>query len=416
MENRNVLVVGASVAGPALAYWLHRYGFDVTVAERAPALRLGGQAVDIRGVAREVVERMGLAAEIRRAHTGARGLAFVDAAGRSTATVPVDLLGHSGGAVAEIEITRGDLVRILHEATRADAEYVFGDGVIGLDQDDDGVTAHFVGGADRRFDLVVGADGLHSGVRAAVFGPEASYVRPLGSHLAIFATRSPVPLDGWWKLYSDPVRGGARTAGLYPIGVDGEARAMFFFDAPPPEFDRHDPVAGREFVADRFRGAGWVVPALLDAMWDVPDFHLDAASQVHMPRWSKGRVVLAGDAAHCPAPLSGMGTSLALVGAYVLAGELASAGGEYRPAFARYRHEMADYVERCQRLALDNTPAILPGSRTAVWVRDRTTRMLPWMRHLPRLPWASGDGTDEAASALTLRDYAARAGSVERMG
>ncbi|WP_439679017.1 hypothetical protein [Embleya sp. MST-111070] len=149
-------------------------------------------------------------------------------------------------------------------------------------------------------------------------------------------------------------------------------------------------MAGREFVADRFRGAGWVVPALLDAMWDVPDFRLDAASQVHMQRWSKGRVVPAG--------------------------ELASVGGEYRTAFARYRHEMADYVERCQRLALDNTPAILPGSRTAVWVRDRTTRMSPWTRHLPRLPWASGDWTDEAAGALTLRDYAARAGSVERMG
>jgi 2-polyprenyl-6-methoxyphenol hydroxylase-like FAD-dependent oxidoreductase len=396
VKGSDILISGAGIAGPALAYWLRRHGFQPTVVERAPAIRPGGQAIDLRGAAREVAARMGLLDEVRRAHTGTRGMAYVDADNRRLAGMSADLLGDSGGAIAEVEILRSDLARILAGATR-DVEYVFDDAITEIAQGEDGVKVSFERGTARSFDLVVGADGLHSGVRALAFGPESPLVRDLGGYVAIFTTASRLDLDGWELLHSAP----GRTAGLYPVRGTDEAKAMLYFASPPLGYDRHDLDQQRRLVAEAFAGQAWEVPRLLEAMWQAPDFYFDRICQVHMDRWSRGRVALVGDAAYCPSPLAGVGTSLALVGAYVLAGELAAAGGDHRTAFARYERELRGYVERGQRLAKGNAAGLLPRSRAQIRVRNQLIRMLPY------LPWRGlvAGGVQRAANAITLRDY-----------
>jgi 2-polyprenyl-6-methoxyphenol hydroxylase-like FAD-dependent oxidoreductase len=393
-----VLISGASVAGPALAFWLERYGFEPTVVERAPTVREGGQAIDLRGVAREAVERMGIMEDVRRAHTGARGMAMVDGAGKRLASMGADLLGDSGGAIAEIEILRGDLVRILHEVTRDGVEYVFGDSIAAISQHEDGVEVAFERGKTRRFDLVVGADGLHSNVRGLTFGDESRFVRDLGAYVAIFSAPSRLVLDGWELMHSAPP---GRTAGLYPVRNGAEAKAMFYFASEPLDYDRRDVGRQKDLLSEAFSGVGWEVPRLLDAMRDAPDFYFARVCQVLMNGWTSGRTVLVGDAAYCPSPMSGMGTSLALVGAYVLAGELATADGDYRAAFGRYEKEMREYVRRGQEQVKGASGFLLPKSRSQVWLRNQAIRMLPYM---PRKGLIAG-GVQKAANAITLKDY-----------
>jgi 2-polyprenyl-6-methoxyphenol hydroxylase-like FAD-dependent oxidoreductase len=396
-HSKDILISGASVAGPALAYWLHRHGFNPTVVERAPAPRPGGQAVDLRGAARDVAGRMGILDQVRAAHVGTRGMAYVDADGRRLAGMPADLLGDSGGAVAELEILRGDLVRILYQATHDQVEYRFDDAIAELAQGEDGLKVGFQRGPSRRFDLVIGADGLHSGVRGLAFGEEPAFVRHLGAYVSSFSVASHLDLDGWELLHSAP----GRTAGIYPVRRGTEARAVLFFASPPLAYDRHDLDQQRHLLADAFAGVGWEIPRLLEAMWQAPDFYFDAVGQVHMDRWSSGRVALVGDAAYGPSPMAGVGTSLALVGAYVLAGELAAADGDHQRAFASYERALRDYVGKGQRLAKGNAIGLIPRSHRQIRMRNRFIRMLPY------LPWRGlvAGGVHKAANAITLEDY-----------
>jgi 2-polyprenyl-6-methoxyphenol hydroxylase-like FAD-dependent oxidoreductase len=398
VRNKDILISGASVAGPALAYWLRRYGFNPTVVERAPAPREGGHAIDLRGAARGVAERMGIMADVRGASIGTRGIAYVDDDNRRLASMGADLLGDSGGAISEIEILRGDLVRILYEATRHDVEYVFDDSIAAISRDEDGVEVAFEHGQPRTFDVVVGADGVHSNVRRLAFGEESRFVRDLGAYVSIFTTANhDVDLDGWELMYSVP----GKTAGLYPARQNNEAKAVFFFASEPLDYDRRDIAAQKKILADAFAGEAWEVPRLLEAMWDAPDFYFDTVSQVYMDRWSSGRAVLVGDAGYSPSPMGGVGTSMALVGSYVLAGELAAAAGDYRGAFARYENEMREYARRGQKLAKSNAVGLVPRSRSQIWVRNQMIRALPYM------PWKGliAGGAQKAANAVTLKDY-----------
>ncbi|MCE6994733.1 FAD-dependent monooxygenase [Saccharothrix sp. S26] len=394
----SVLISGAGVAGPALAYWLRHYGFAPTVVERAPAPRAGGQAIDLRGTAREVARRMGVLDQVRAAHTGARGMAFVNAAGKRTSTMASDALGDSGGVIAELEILRGDLVRILHEATDSGVEYAFGDRITSLTQTDTGVRATFERAAPRTFDLVIGADGLHSGVRSLVFGPESRFAHDLGAYICVFGTTQRDDLDGWQLMHTVP----GRTAGLYPL-PGGEANAMFVFASPPLEHDRRDTAWQRNVVATTFADDGWEVPRLLGDLSQAPDFYFDRLSQIRMDSWSDGRVALLGDAAFCASPMAGNGTSMALVGAYVLAGELATAP-DHTTAFRRYEEVMREYVRRCQKFALGGVDSLMPKSRMFIRMRDFSLRVVP---HLPGGARLFGD-LQKLASTVSLQDYRGR--------
>ncbi|MGY2031308.1 FAD-dependent monooxygenase [Nocardia gipuzkoensis] len=345
MSGIRVLVAGASIAGPALAHWLRRRGAEVTVVERAPELRPGGQAVDARGVAKEVIRRMGLDAAVRAACTDTAGAYTVDVDGNVLETYRADDNG-GDGYISEIEILRGDLSRVLYDDTRDGVEYIFGDRIAELTQDADGVDVAFAGGDRRRFDLVVGADGLHSALRAMVFGPRERFVRHLGLVLAFYSVPNEFELDRWLIDYQEA----GRSAGLRPIPDPTRAMAMFSFHSGDFEVDYRDVAAQKRLLRERMAGMGWLTPRILTHLDDTPDFYLDQVAQVVMDRWSNGRVGLLGDAAFSSSPMSGAGTGLALVGAYLLAGELAAAGWDPETGFAGYERRMRSFVEANQEI------------------------------------------------------------------
>ncbi|MCT9933440.1 FAD-dependent monooxygenase [Planotetraspora sp. A-T 1434] len=390
--NANILISGASVAGPALAYWLRRHGFTPTVVERAPALRDGGYAVDFRGEAHlTVLERMGILDEIKRVATNMGAMSYVNEDGRQIASMPADLFS------GDVEILRGDLARILYDATRDDVEYIFDDSITSISETAYGVDVTFERGAPRRFDLVVGADGLHSNVRALAFGPESRFVKDLGLYCAIFTTANHLGLDYAGHAYGTP----GKLVAMYSARKNTEAKALFYFGSPSLAYDRRDVAQQKKILAEAFAGVGWETPRLLRDMRDASDFYFDSVSQVHMDRWSTGRVVLLGDAAYCASPLSGMGTGLAIVAAYVLAGELAEAGGDHRTAFARYEEAMRDYARGCQKQGEGVSRWMVPENRFIAWFMNTNYRLLPYV------PWKGliAKGVRKTASAITLKDY-----------
>ena len=401
MRNQDVLISGAGVAGQALAYWLRRFGFTPVVVERAPAPRDGGQAVDVRGAAIEVARRTGILDAARAARTGTRGMSYVSSTGKRLASVD----GAFGVIDPEdVEIIRGDLVSILYEAAGSDVEYIFDDSVSSLTEGADGVTVTFERSAPRTFHLVVGADGLHSRVRGLAFGPEARFLRHLGLYLSVFTIPNDLELDHWQLIYVTP----GKSVTVTSARGNREARAIFFFASGPLDYDYRDRGQQQELLAAAFAGAGWEVPRLLTAMREAPDFYFDSVSQVRLDSWSAGRVALVGDAGYCPSPLSGQGSSLALVGAYVLASELHAADGDYRDAFAGYQRRLRDFVERNQQIATGNAKRFTPTSRRQIWLQNQGIRAMPYMPGKNWILSQATKGVKEAANAVTLPSPAPR--------
>ncbi|GLY67151.1 FAD-dependent monooxygenase [Amycolatopsis taiwanensis] len=370
MTNRNVLISGASVAGPALAYWLHRHGFNPTIVERAPALRDGGYAVDFRGEAHlSILRRMGILDDIERARTGTGSMSYVNSAGKPVAQLPADLFA------GDIEILRGDLARILYHATSEHTEYIFGDSITSLTEDADGVAVTFERSAPRRFDLVIGADGLHSNTRRLTFGPEENFVKHLGVYCAIFTTDNHLGLDHTGHAY----RTANKLVAMYSARHNAEAKAVFYFGSPDLDLDRRDVARQQAILTEQFTGNGWQSDRLLHEMRHAPDFYFDSVGQVRMDAWTRGRVALVGDAAYCPSSLSGMGSGLALVGAYVLAGELAAAQGDHRVAFVRYEDEMRAYAVGCQKMGDGVAKLMVPGNRFMAAALNRYYKVMPYL-------------------------------------
>jgi 2-polyprenyl-6-methoxyphenol hydroxylase-like FAD-dependent oxidoreductase len=391
--NERILISGASIAGLTLAHWLARHGFRPVVVERAAALRADGNGVDVRGHSREVAERMGIMPRVRALAADVRGIKFVDAAGRPVARVNMRDLDPSS-----VEIMRGDLVALLREVTSA--EILFGDSIRRLEQDDDGVTVTFEKAPADRFDLVVGADGLHSHVRRLAFGPEEEFVRHKDHYFAFANADAELGEDRWVTMFSTP----GRMAGIYRSGNHAQAKAYFAFRSAPLDYDHRDPSVHKRLVSDVFGGqTSWRTRELLDSALADPGFYFDACAQVHMTSWSAGRVVLTGDAAWCPSPASGAGAELALVGAYRLAGELAAAGGDHQLAFTRYHAALRPLVAARQQIGL-NLRLMVPRTEVGRHVRNILV-------HLPLLRAASAvERRVQARSARPLPEYPARQG------
>ena len=362
--NKRILISGGSIAGLTTAHWLARHGFHPTIVERAPGLRPGGNGVDLRDQAVDIAEHMGIMPQVRAAATDVQGTKFVDANDRSVARI--DMTGAS-----EVEIMRGDLVALLHQATGPGVEYIFGDSIRRLEQDGDGVTVTFDHADTRRFDLVIGADGVHSTVRRLAFGPDSEYIRHKDHYYAFANADVALGENRWVTMYNLP----GKMAGVWRSGNHAQAKAYFIFRSPALAYDYRDVGQHKRLVRDAFASeTSWRIKELLAAAQADPDFYFDALSQVHMDSWFAGRVALVGDAAWCASPASGAGAELALVGAYRLAGELAAAGGNHQIAFPRYQDSHRGLVREKQKIGT-NVRLMVPKTAAGRRVRNAFARL-----------------------------------------
>lgn len=387
---RKVLISGASIAGPALAFWLNRYGYAVTVVEKASTLRSGGYPIDIRGTAVEVVRRMGILPQLRDAQIDSRRFTFLDGDASLVASVnPHTVVGSVAGR--DLEVRRGDLTDALYTAVRDDVEFLFNDSIHTLDQSDHGVDVTFRGGSRGTFDMVFGADGLHSRTREFLFGPEEQFHRYLGYCFAGFTMRNTFGLSHEIVMWNTP----GRAAALYAVGDTDEVHAFLNFAHPEPPFDAFgNPEAQRDLVAAIFADAGWEVPGMIAAMRDADDLFIDMVSQIRMPRWSSGRIALVGDAAYAPSFLTGQGSSLALVGAYMLAVSLADR--DAAAGFAAYEHNTREFVTMNQEQIGQGDATLFPTTARALEQRN------DMLRNLSTMPATEGR---PAHSALTLPEF-----------
>ncbi|PXX59644.1 2-polyprenyl-6-methoxyphenol hydroxylase-like FAD-dependent oxidoreductase [Nocardia tenerifensis] len=376
-NKRAVLISGAGIAGPALAYWLCRAGFAVTIVEKAGALRAGGYPIDIRGTAVEVVRRMGILPRLREAHIASRRFTFLDADGGTVASIEPRAI--TGGA-EDLEVRRGDLSASLYALIRDDVEFLFDDAIDTLDHFEQGIDVTFRSGRHRTFDLVVGADGMHSQTRESLFGPESQFHRYLGYCFAIFTMPNTLGLSHELVLWNTP----GKAAALYAVGNGDELHAFLNFHQPQPPFDR-SPETQRDLVATVFADAGWEVPSMVEAMRDADDVFFDTAGQIRMSHWSRGRVALVGDAAYAPSFLTGQGSSLALAGSYVLANALVT-NPDHSAAFTAYDRDLREFVGMNQALVDNGAARLFPTTAQALAQRNAMLRGLAAMPAEPANP------------------------------
>ncbi|MGN6133085.1 MAG: FAD-binding domain [Aureliella sp.] len=367
-----VAINGAGIAGTALAYWLHSAGHQVVLIERAPRFRTGGYIIDFWGVGYTVAERMGILPAVRQAGYVVREVRFVDERGRKVGGFSTDIL-RSMLNDRFTSLPRGDLAAAIYRTIQGRVETLFDNTIVAINERPTGASVTFAHGGCREFDLVIGADGLHSKVRSISFGAESAFEKQLGYRVAAFEVAGYRPRDELvFVSYAKPGRQIARFA----LRDD---RTMFLFvftsewmTGPEPE----NLTESKAILRRVFGEVGWEAPQILQAMDEAPEIYFDRVSQIVTDSWSKGRVVLIGDAAACVSLLAGEGTGLAMAEAYVLSGEIDRAGNDYRAAYCRYEQLMRPFIERKQSSAEKFASAFAPKTRAGVWLRDQVTKLL----------------------------------------
>jgi 2-polyprenyl-6-methoxyphenol hydroxylase-like FAD-dependent oxidoreductase len=367
MNQKKILISGASIAGPTLAFWLNRFGFATTIVERADSLRLGGQNIDIKGAAQKIAQLMGIEEEIRAADTGELGVRFVDENDNTKAELPK---GESNIGTSELEILRGDLAQILYNHTKDNVEYVFDNQIVSLNEFENGVKVTFQKGEERNFDLVICADGIRSRTRSLIFGDEP-VVRFLKLYVSYF-TIPKIPSDSRWARWYNAT--GSRVVFIRPDNA-GTTRASFSFLSEPKGYEKLNAAEQKQILKEKFADAGWEASRILAELDNNTDIYFDGISQVIAPNWSKGRCAMTGDAAFCPSPLSGMGASLSMVGAYILAGEL-SIHSDYKDAFAAYEKLLRPYVNEIQNLPPGVPHLAHPKSKIGIFLLNTVINII----------------------------------------
>ena len=369
MPSKSILISGAGIAGPTVAFWLNAAGFQTTIVERAPRLRAGGYVLDFWGKGYDIAERMGLADELKRAGYRMREMRIVDARGeRITGFGTRVFRDLTGGRFTTL--ARADLSRLLFERVRGQTEVLFGDEIVSLEERPGRIEAQFRHAGVRSFDLIIGADGLHSNVRSLAFGPQQQFETDLGYVVAAFETQAYRPRDeNVYVIYSEPRQMVARFA------LRGD-RTLFLFvftddDGRSPAMP--DPEAQKAMLRRRY-GGGWECAQILACLDRTPDLYFDRVAQIKMPSWSRGRVALIGDAAFCVSLMAGQGSALAMTAAYVLAGELAKAGGRHDEAFRRYETLLRTFMDSKQKGAQRFSAAFAPRTRFGLFARNQVVR------------------------------------------
>ncbi len=396
MKQKTVLISGAGVAGLTLAYWLKRFGFIPTLIEKHPCLRTGGYKIDLRGAGLEVLKRMGVYPSISESRTkNSRGI-LLDETGKQIMEMGVDLLG-TRLEDFDLEIMRSTLCHILKE-TLGEVECIFGDSITQISNRYDCVDVEFEKNLPRTFDLVIGADGLHSKVRKLVFGEESQFSKDLGIYISVWNFSNILNLNDC-EIEQHSLQ---KFVNLYRDRNNTKATAAIAF-ASPKFCDSRDPKDQQQFIREFFANSKWeTFSKILEGMKESPDFYFDSVAQIHMPRWSKERVALVGDAAYSATPLSGQGTSIAIAGAYVLAGELFEAQGNPEIAFSRYEELMRPFIKENQALA-DMSLRIMEGSAYSRWIY-RIGALMPG-KLLDYFKKRGLKQTTKAANALKVKDY-----------
>ena len=346
LRNQRVLISGAGVTGLALAYWLSRFGATVLLWERSAGFRRGGHAIDVRGAALDVLKAMGLFDMASALRTRSKGMSVLDAQGNELQRTHERT--YSAGRLdgTDIEVFRDDLCQLLMDALGSSVSIRYGDSIQSLDQYEHHVDVRATSGVHERVDIVVGADGVYSNTRKLTFNHESEVVRPLGAVLAFFGVPNMLGLEHWQVAHRADGLGYV----MYPSREQDELRVGVGYGVGDERVSHHDVPAQKALVTRMCAGLGGSFPKVIAAMQETPQFYYNELAQIHMPGWSQGRVVLAGDAAHCASPFTGQGTSLALVGAFVLAHALSQQVGHPREAFAVYEQRMRPYVALNQGL------------------------------------------------------------------
>ncbi|MBL1077159.1 FAD-dependent monooxygenase [Nocardia sp. 2] len=356
-----ILVAGGGIAGNAVALQLLRAEAGVTVVERAEAPRPGGQAVDLRGPSRRVAEAMGLMEGIRKHQLQEEAMVLVDRKGAEVYRMDADMFGGKG-PVADIEISRGDLNDVLLTeiaAAGGDLDYRYGDWITALAQDDTGVDVTFASGATERFDLVVAADGVHSATRRMAFGPDEEFATYLGGYMSFYTIPSPAGVDPhWMTMHARP----KASVGVRADADPATSKAIITLRTEQDPALRRDVPAQQQLIRDMLADAGWLAPEILAGMANTPDFYFDELVRIDMPTLSAGRVTLLGDSGFCGSPMTGMGTAMAIVGAYVLAGEIAATPGDLAGAQARYEEIVTPFLAKAKELPGGGIKMMLPNT------------------------------------------------------
>ena len=362
MKSNKILISGASIAGPTLAYWLHRYGFEVIVVEKSAELRLGGQNIDVKGPAKAIAEKMSIVAEIRAQNTTEVGIRFVDASDKILAEFSKE---DSMSMTQELEILRGDLVKTLYDRTKNNVTYRFGDHITSLDQTADEVNVGFASGKNERFDLVISTEGIGSSTRKLAISSQVDF-KYLGLHTA-YLTIPKIATDGEWARWHN-----APSGIVFMLRPDnyGETRASVTFLADENQYKGLTMEEQKKALIQRIQGTGWQSDRIIKGIGQTKDLYFDRVSQVKASSWTEGRVAIAGDAAWCATPIAGKGTDLAMAGAYILAGELFKAD-DYKQAFEAYEKKMRPYVEECQKLPPGIPGLVYPTSKFGIAVLNK---------------------------------------------
>ncbi len=401
---KNVLVSGAGIAGCCLAWWLDRYGFEVTLVEHAASPRDGGYVIDFWGLGFEVAERMGVLDKLRPHDLDIHQFLIVDGKGRRVSGIDQSALGKlTGGRI--MSLPRATLAKTLFDAAKERVDVRFGDSIKQMTDSSAGVDVQFRKGEPAHFDLVIGADGLHSAVRSLMFGQETQFETFLGYNVAAFSTTGyPHRSPHAYVTYGEP----GRQIWRITRDVDTTVFLLVFASAEPVTISARDMAGQKQMLARRYAGGGWETGEVLAALEGATDLYFDRVSQISMPHWHKGHVALAGDACACPSLLAGEGSAMAMAEAYTLAGELHAAGGDHLQAFRRYEERLHPYADRKQRAARGFASSFVPKTMAGLWLRNTAIEAVSRLG-LTRLLFGA-----QLNDHLTLGNYGV--GKPERLG